>query len=642
MEPEGKPEAMSVRSLLFFALLMLGVGMWLHLGAIEFIYGVQRWGLIVAGAIGILLLLRSTPADAVERWLVRHRHFGRGLRIGVMGVLFVASTGAVLLLNLMQGSDLRPAICDEYSYFAQSGMLLHGRLWSEAHPHPDFFTTFQFVATPAYASIYFPGTALWLLPWTALDPQGGWAWIGSLLAMGISVVLVYRIVAEMLDDWLGLVTAVIVLSNPMFRSAGMMLLGQAPATMFGLLVVFACLRWRGAASRRSSRPALSWGLLAGLFAAWGMLCRPVDVLAYALPVVVGVVATRGVPVRLKAASIGAAIVGTLPFAAIQLPFNHAVTGSWLQTPFSWYADTYLPGTGYGLGEREAATGPNVTAHYHLSYHAFTKQFIEEVNELDPAGLFYSRLRTFCMTAAPHGAMLTFVPLALPLLLRRPRLWLLAAVFPLAVLLYLPYGFLLGQYAVATIPSLALLMVCGARCTAMMTGEMGGRRLGRAVGIGCLLGLLALTTRGIPGLALVGREDWYRVPELRWIDRELAALPGTALVFFTPPAVNGPIEAEAVYNLGFGFPDSARVVRAHDLGARNIELIRYYAVLQPQREVYHLDRTAETLEPLGGVAELAELPEAELRARFAERAEGWKRAYASQLRVYDNGNAETGD
>lgn len=623
-----------MRNFQLIALLALGVAMWMHWGAIEFVYGVQRRGLVVAAALGVFVLIQPRPARALKRWLIRHRRFRPAVRISVMAALFLVSTGFVLLVNIVQESDLRPSMCDEYSYLAQSGMLLHGRLWSSAHPHPDFFTTFQFIATPVYGSIYFPGTALWLLPWTAIDTQGGWAWIGSLLAMGLSVAVGYRIAAELLNDWLALVTVLIVICTPAFRSAGMMLMGQAPATMFGLLVVYAYLRWRTVADAPNPRPALLWGLAAGFCVAWGMFCRPVDVLAYSVPVLLLVAFARRVPARRRAFCIGAAMVGAIPLALIQLPFNEAVTGSYLQTPFSWYAQTYLPGTGYGLSEREVRPGPNITAHFRLSYYTFTKPFIDHANTATLAEVLFSRLRLFCLTTVPHGMMLILVPAALPLLLRRPKLWLLAAVFPLTVLLYLPYGFLLGQYAVPSTPPMAFLIVCGA-CSAMrVIGRLYGERIGAAVSVFCVVGLLALPTNGLPGIGSAGREDWYHVPELRLIDRHLAELPGAGLVFISPPEATGPIEAEPVYNLGVGHPDEARVVRAHDLGARNVELVAYYAKIQPRREVYHLDRAAGTLERLGNVADLAELPEADLGDRFAQRARGWQQAYARAMQVYD--------
>src|SRR5207253_3909846 len=43
--------------------------------------------------------------------------------------------------------------------------------------------------------------------------------------------------------------------------------------------------------------------------------------------------------------------------------------------------------------------------------------------------------------------------------------------------------------------------------------------------------------------------------------------------------------EPVYNLDVPWPDDAPVIRAHDLGPRNIEIYRYYARRQPERMFY---------------------------------------------------------
>jgi hypothetical protein len=57
-----------------------------------------------------------------------------------------------------------------------------------------------------------------------------------------------------------------------------------------------------------------------------------------------------------------------------------------------------------------------------------------------------------------------------------------------------------------------------------------------------------------------------------------------------------------------WPDDAPIIRAHDLGHANRQLYAYYAQRQPNRMVYHFDRTAGRLSPpLGNVADLAQSP-----------------------------------
>ena len=56
--------------------------------------------------------------------------------------------------------------------------------------------------------------------------------------------------------------------------------------------------------------------------------------------------------------------------------------------------------------------------------------------------------------------------------------------------------------------------------------------------------------------------------------------------------------EPVYNTDVAWPDDATVIRAHDLGERNRELIGYYARVSPGRWVYLYDKSTGELTNLG--------------------------------------------
>ena len=66
------------------------------------------------------------------------------------------------------------------------------------------------------------------------------------------------------------------------------------------------------------------------------------------------------------------------------------------------------------------------------------------------------------------------------------------------------------------------------------------------------------------------------------------------------------KVEPVYNTDVAWPDDAPIIHAHDLGSRNIEIIRYYAEHQPDRAFYLFDRgnPADPLHRLGTASELA--------------------------------------
>src|SRR4029079_18707769 len=52
-----------------------------------------------------------------------------------------------------------------------------------------------------------------------------------------------------------------------------------------------------------------------------------------------------------------------------------------------------------------------------------------------------------------------------------------------------------------------------------------------------------------------------------------------------------VHDEPVYNVETANPDNAKIIRAHDLGPRNIELFNYYATRQPNRHVSVFDPPA---------------------------------------------------
>ena len=75
-----------------------------------------------------------------------------------------------------------------------------------------------------------------------------------------------------------------------------------------------------------------------------------------------------------------------------------------------------------------------------------------------------------------------------------------------------------------------------------------------------------------------------------------------ILFRYGPGAN--IIEEPVYNTAVAYPDEAAVIRAHDLGARNVEIFDYYAARDPRRMFYRFDRASATLTPLGTAGDLS--------------------------------------
>jgi hypothetical protein len=75
-----------------------------------------------------------------------------------------------------------------------------------------------------------------------------------------------------------------------------------------------------------------------------------------------------------------------------------------------------------------------------------------------------------------------------------------------------------------------------------------------------------------------------------------------VLFRYRPGVN--FHQEPVYNVDVAWPDDAPIIRAHDLGARNAEIIDYYARTQPDRVFYLFDMGNGSLTEIGMAGELA--------------------------------------
>ena len=89
-----------------------------------------------------------------------------------------------------------------------------------------------------------------------------------------------------------------------------------------------------------------------------------------------------------------------------------------------------------------------------------------------------------------------------------------------------------------------------------------------------------------------------------VARALANLPHKPAVVLFHYSAEANVHEEPVYNTDVAWPDDAPVIRAHDLGPRNVEIFRYYAARQPDRFFYRFDRADNSLKPLGYARDLA--------------------------------------
>jgi hypothetical protein len=192
-------------------------------------------------------------------------------------------------------------------------------------------------------------------------------------------------------------------------------------------------------------------------------------------------------------------------------------------------------------------------------------------------------------------MFVLLPVGLLALRRRPVAWALVVGLILLPLAYTFWTSFFAHYSFILLPAFFALALLGAGVLRATFPTADG-----AVGLGILL----LALGGLP----VVRPNLDRYPRsdmLLDVERKLAGLDHVpAVVLFRYETGGSSIHEEPVYNIDAGWPDDEAVIRAHDLGPRNVEIFSYFAARQPGRFFYRYDRTSRQLTPLGKAVDLA--------------------------------------
>jgi hypothetical protein len=177
--------------------------------------------------------------------------------------------------------------------------------------------------------------------------------------------------------------------------------------------------------------------------------------------------------------------------------------------------------------------------------------------------------------------------------------LLFGLLPLFVAAYHVYPIFLFHYVTFALPGLILLYALAPGAVALSLP-----RYSRVAETATMLLLITLSIAGVVNGARHRVEDPMAL-ERTTIDTFISEnIHSPAIVLFTEPGVDEQIHFEPVYNDNVAWPDDAPVVRAHDLGVRNVELFRYYARLGQNRDVWRYDRRSWSLSHVGRVADLA--------------------------------------
>src|SRR5688572_20491731 len=251
--------------------------------------------------------------DEIRRGVIdRLRHPSRRARLYAFIAVSVLSALYLTVSTTWNGRDLLPKSHDEHSYAIQTQMIARSRLWMPQHELADFFESFQMLARPVYASIYFPGSALMYAPgvWLGLPP-----WVMPVIVSGLATGLAYLLATRLIDGVAGLLVVLLLLACQWFRLNATLVMSQPPMMLLGLGMLLAWLRWR-------ETKDVKLAALIGACAGWAAIVRPVDALAFALPVGVAMMWDfRGLPIQRVAAVSGIVLLAAAPFLSLQLALN---------------------------------------------------------------------------------------------------------------------------------------------------------------------------------------------------------------------------------------------------------------------------------------------------------------------------------
>ncbi len=274
------------RSHRILVLLLLAVGLvyWLSVfgsDSLDFIHNGQARVRILAIAVALVIACLPYPglrAIGFIEW-VNAALAPRRVRTAVLVAIFVAIY--ILLYDRAVRELLFIKFNDEHAYMIQARMLARGRLWMPPYP-PEiapFFDALALIGDRVYAPMYFPGTAVAMLPFVWLNLP---FWLMPLLAASLAAGLLYLLFADLFDPVRGLLAVLLLISLSNFRDVAGYLLSEMPFLATELVLLLAWVRFR--------RQLDSWwAMLVGIAAGYAAITRPLDAVCLAVPVGLAIV-----------------------------------------------------------------------------------------------------------------------------------------------------------------------------------------------------------------------------------------------------------------------------------------------------------------------------------------------------------------
>jgi 4-amino-4-deoxy-L-arabinose transferase-like glycosyltransferase len=567
----------------------------LALGAVLYLFFTRghEIGFANLAGLGLIALLFVLPGvgKRLNAILDRVRHLGaRELRLVTVGV-FIVVTVYLFVTATRQARDMFPTWHDQQMTMIQTQMLARGKLWMASHPCADFFETFYVFVKPVYAAMYFPGAALFFVPgvWLHLPYA-----VMPLVASGLLAALLFRVISELIDPVAGLAGVLMLVSMWVFRLLSLWVMSHTVFTLLALWAVWSWMQWR-------KEHGAGWAASLGVALGWMAITRPVDALAYGIPLGLAVLwELRKKPLRAWGKSPVIIILTACPFLSLQLVQDKGITGKWLKTPIQYYDDQELPGA--------SAYGGQLAGNFKATSALLQKQRYEE-DFILATRLKYARaswgqvlrqrvqsLLNFTLPSAPKsscsrtaGVLIVLLPVGLLWALRDARRMVLVAPSGLFIVGYMLYPEVLDHYVITAAPGVILAVLGGGVALADAWPK-----LGRTISSAISLAAIALAVTSLPEFHLDKFDDdsWAAISFNYDVLPTQVQKPALVLYRYWKLKAGDTernFNDEPVYNVDVAWPDDASIIRAHDLGARDTEIIEYYGRTQPDRNVYLVDR-----------------------------------------------------
>ena len=327
---------------------------------------------------------------------------------------WIAGAIHVLITWWVWGATLDPVpvVHDEAAYVLQAQLIAHGQLAGPAPPLPEFFEQFHVLVTPVLAPKYPLGQGLVLAPGVLL----GLPAVIPLLLAWLSGALVYVLARRHGGTAAAIFATTAWTMAPMVVRFSPSYISQPTTEALWLLGFWVLDRWWRAPSRRDL-------LLLAVITGFGVIVRPLTMLAFAMPVGLGVV-YRLWQVRDAWLDLPLAVgAGLLPLVLL-VAQNQVATGHWDTMPYGVYTRAYMPYDRYGFGldstagTRALPPDQALFRRTHMPQHATHLVSRLPAIVLERVALIGDEMRPsstiFCLILAAIGALAAWPVLLLPI------------------------------------------------------------------------------------------------------------------------------------------------------------------------------------------------------------------------------------